>query len=383
MFDFAKTKLLDNKVRLADAGPAGSLACLSVRFALEFNADGSARHIARKQVERHMRLCLAATTGFEHLVTIAGSEPLLAEAAFQLMKNSGDPVRHLANHSDLHCIDRGRRGELVAALVIMQARDAAVEEGRRSMSVSDFMAALLPKDHFEKLESSEPTFWCKNDDSTFRDIFRDYGMWFNHVIKIEKGKMIHVDNLWKFITRGAMVMCRDNQNGVDIVLPACLLQENLSRDSVTAILIQVKNAEQFQGDIDKTLFDGMNPFRVGLFSRAGKSRPVIRIVFALASKEAGVTFPTARKRELHHADEFTSFDVWCAGLSADTFGCVGDDLAPYKELLDRSLHPHDAFQLKEIDGLDDDTRVGRGTQRRRMAPLTSDEPGHGGSTVEG
>jgi hypothetical protein len=30
-----------------------------------------------------------------------------------------NPVHHLAYHSDLNCVDRGRGGELVAALLIM------------------------------------------------------------------------------------------------------------------------------------------------------------------------------------------------------------------------------------------------------------------------
>jgi len=39
---------------------------------------------------------------------------------------------------------------------------------------------------------------------------------------------------------------------------------------VTAILIQVKNAEEFQRSIDKTLrvFDAMNALQVSLFSKA-------------------------------------------------------------------------------------------------------------------
>ena len=39
----------------------------SVRFALEFNPDVASRAIACQQVERHMRLYLAATSGFETL----------------------------------------------------------------------------------------------------------------------------------------------------------------------------------------------------------------------------------------------------------------------------------------------------------------------------
>ena len=374
ILQFAKTKLVDNKSKLADAGSPGSLACLSVRFPLEFNADESAPGVALKQVERHMRLCLGVTAELENLVTLAGSEPLLAEAAFDLMRLEGNPVRHLANHPDLHCIDRGRQGELVAALIVMQARDAAVVEQRRLVSVSDFMEALLPRSRFQTLRTSMPRYWREGQRAEFQDIFKDYGMWFSHVIKVETGNMIEAENLWKFITRGAMVMCTVTGIGVDIVLPACLRHANLSRDSVTAILIQVRNAEEFQCSIDERLFDAMSPLQIGLFSQAEQSRPVIRIVFALASEKAGVLFPDPLEREDDHADEFTSFDIWCAGLSADTFRFIGDDLAPYKKLLDRSLRPHDAFEFKDA-GLDKETKAARGNQRRRMAVLTTDDSG--------
>ncbi|KAH9954174.1 hypothetical protein BC827DRAFT_1244139 [Russula dissimulans] len=377
MLNFAKTKLLDNRSDLTSAGPSGSLACLSVRFALEFNAYASSRDVACKQVERHMRLRLSAATGFDHLLTLAGSEPLLAEAAFELMRHGKNPVHELANHSDLHCIDRGRRGELVAALIIMQARDVAVGERRRPISVSDFMKALLPEAHFQKLQASRPVCRREGQDETFCDIFRDYSMWFNHVIKVEKGDMIRAESLWKFITRGAMVMCKDNQKGVDIVLPVCHTLEKLSRSSVTAILIQVKNDKDFQCNINNTLFDGMDPLRVGLFSAPQNSRPVIRLVFALASNKSCVAFPaTPIRREHHTFDDFTAFDIWCAGLSVETFKCIRGDLGPYKTLLDRSLQPHDAFQMKEVKDLDDETKVARGIRRRRMAPLIMDEPGH-------
>ena len=83
LIDFAKHKLPDGPTALAnnDDRP-GSLACLSLRFALEFCMDGTARNVTYAHaeshmtfyLERHMRLCVAATTGFEKLVTVAGSE---------------------------------------------------------------------------------------------------------------------------------------------------------------------------------------------------------------------------------------------------------------------------------------------------------------------
>src|ERR1700730_16560429 len=60
---FAKQKLLDGKSKLLPADEPGSLACPCVRFALEFNINPNerSRTIIHKQIERHTRLCIAAT----------------------------------------------------------------------------------------------------------------------------------------------------------------------------------------------------------------------------------------------------------------------------------------------------------------------------------
>jgi hypothetical protein len=327
-----------------------------------------------------MRLCLAATTGFERLITLAGSEPLLAEAASELMRDTPmkmNPVRHLAQHSDLHCIDRGRRGELVAALIIMQARDAALKH-ERWVSVCKFMEALLPTDQYERLQNSPPSFWREGENRPFSKTFEDRAIWFNHVIKIEDGAMINTKLLWTFITRGAMIMCSDNQAGVDIVLPVCSTKENLSRDSVTAILIQVKNAEQFGCSIDKTIFDRMDPLKVGLFDE-GSQKPVIRMVFALAARTSDIVFPDPceyTNTRSGGASKFTAFDIWCAGLGS--FKSIGNDLTSYELLLDRSLQPHGAFKVEETNDsyLDTETKSERGRRRRRMAALAMKDKDH-------
>jgi hypothetical protein len=380
--DFAKAKLLDGPLTL-DKNRSGSLACLSVRFALDFNMDGTAGDVARTQVERHMRLCLAATAGRDTLVTVAGSEPLLAEAAYELMEGTqSNPVRHLANHSDLNCVNRGTRGELVAALLIMRACDAAraASSGRRWVPVDVFMEELLPPAKYDKLKESFPIFYRDGQKVKFSATFKDYGIWFNHVIKVEKGKMFSVDHLWKFITRGAMILCSNNQEGVDIVIPICHTQQPLSRDSVTAILVQVKNSDTFQLPINKSLFDALDPIRLKLFPDPDKSnvvpKPVIRIVFALAAPEAGVNFPEPRGREHHRYDRFTAFDVWCAGLGDEAFKHIDADLASYRLLLDRSLRPHDAFHLPDDGEGHAETRLVRGSLRRRMAPLTTVDDAH-------
>jgi hypothetical protein len=130
------------------------------------------------------------------------------------------------------------------------------ESGRRWVPVDVFMEELLPPAEYDILKESFPTFYRDGQKDKFAATFKDYGIWFNHVIKVEKDNMFSVDHLWKFITRGAMIlMCSNNQPGVDIVIPICHTQQPLSRDSVTAILVQVKNADKYQLTIDESLFD--------------------------------------------------------------------------------------------------------------------------------
>jgi hypothetical protein len=400
--DYAKQKPLNGPSELRNGNWAGSLACLSIRFALEFNMDETARDITFTQVEGHMRLCVAATAGLEKMITIPGSEPLLAEAAYELMEGTRtNAVRHLAGHPDLHCIDRGRRGELVAALLIMQAYDAARAKGNRWVSVVNFMEALLPPSKFNNLLQSEPTSWPMNHDehTTFGEMFEDYGMWFNHVIKIEGKEMISIDHLWKFVVRGAMILCATNQEGIDIILPVCHVTRNLGPDSVTAIIIQVKNAMDYTSKLQGKLFSWMDHVvKSVIFSEPGVDpdsestrtepmkrkkkvavknlKPVIRIVFALASPEPAVVFRD-RPKKRHQFDGFTAFDIWLAGLSDKVYRQIEDgDLVHYQTLLERSLAPHDAFKLKDVPQMGKEAKKSRGARRRKMVPLTFPEHAH-------
>ena len=199
-------------------------------------------------------------------------------------------------------------------------------------------------------------------------------MWFNHVIRIQDDTLTNAEYLWSFITRGAMIICAHNQACVDIVIPLCLKTERLSRETVSAILIQVKNSSRYGNKVTTKLFDNLCPFRVGLFDEGSTPRPVIRMMCALASQECEVHFPKVSES----CSDFTGFDIWCAGLSC--FRSVDkDDLASYQVLLGRSLQPHDAFNLGESVKdryVHDETRQVRGLRRRRVAALTSDDAEH-------
>jgi hypothetical protein len=305
----------------------------------------------------------------------------------------------------------------------MQAYDAAREAERRWVSVANFMEALLPPEKYNTLLRSAPTSWPRvhHDQATFEAIFKDYGMWFNHVIKIENKEMISIDHLWKFIMRGAMILCATNQEGIDIILPVCDIKKKLGPDSVTAIIIQVKNAKDYKAALQKELFDAMDSVvKSVIFTKLpepgvdcdpdsdsdcdpdsdsdqtpaepkkkkrkvetpelakAKPKAIIRVVFALASSEPAVVFKD-RPMKRHNFDGFTAFDIWLAGLSDKTFKQIQDeDMKHYESLLERSLSPHDAFQLKDVPRIGKEAKKLRGARRRKMVPLAFPEPAHHG-----
>jgi hypothetical protein len=201
-------------------------------------------------------------------------------------------------------------------------------------------------------------------------------MWFNHVIQLDEGEMIHISHLWKFVSRGAMIICRPGHYGIDIVLPVCFQGNTLARGNMTAILIQVKNSKRFGKNISGNLFHHMNPFDVGLFSEKDNPLPVIRIVLALGSNKCGTTIAPQPKR--HYRAKFTAYDIWCAGMSTETFACVGSDQPSYVQLLDRSLQTDQAYDLVDIPEIftTPESVLNRGDARRGLRALAGSDPAH-------
>ena len=317
-----------------------SLACLSVRFPLEFDfSDPNARSLVRKQIEHHMRLCTIATSSLdsEVLFSTVGSEPLLAEAATKAMATvNTNPIQQLSNLIGKNFINHGERGELVAAMLVMQARDilTTYEKSRRWVSVRDFMKCLLGDAARTNLAFPSVAF-SEEEHQPLETVFKNARMWFNHVLKVRNTDLINVRYLWKFISRGAMILCANNQRGVDIVLPVCYSGNVLSRREVTAILIQVKNDEAFGGKIHGHLFDAMDPFTINLFDEGSQPRPIIRMVFALASKTSVAKYVHVDPPK-YKPGTFTAYDIWCAGTSSETFPVIGADASAYRGLLDRT-----------------------------------------------
>ncbi len=128
-------------------------------------------------------------------VTTVGSEPLLAEAAAQAMVASKmSPVKLLSTYMDTNCVSVGERGELVAALLVMRARDVlAASTSERWVRVIDFMENLIA---CPELRTALPRYaQADKAELQFQGAFEESRIWMNHVLKVRDADLINVNYL--------------------------------------------------------------------------------------------------------------------------------------------------------------------------------------------
>ncbi|KZT12589.1 uncharacterized protein LAESUDRAFT_689269 [Laetiporus sulphureus 93-53] len=347
---FAMAKLLATSDFERDLNDDQKLACLSQRLALEFNSTNYLEQGKEKlQVEGHMRVCLKLDETFESMVSVSGSEPILAEAAYAVMQHdSFDVPNALKKVLEGFAVNKGDRGELLAMLLMTLARDAAVgkanaagkpESGVRYVSVVSFFEELFGG--FGKNANLEraghdrgPWDWNTTSPNDFQKDFQNSYVYFNHFIKVHDYGVLDADYLLAIFSRGGAVLCANNQRAIDGV--AMMVHgrpsehvENIraTRETLGFIMWQVKNDASYTDQRDDDLFRVMDPFKLNIW-KAGLDKdrvstvkaseqmqkwPVIRIVFALASAKPALSI---RRTEITQGGaRFRAYDIWCAGLS--------------------------------------------------------------------
>ena len=312
-----------------------------MRIPLEFNAatlDG--RREAFTQVDKHMRLCIDVDNVNQTCETAQPAEPLLAEAAFYIIKE-----KHINQASELlqvlggPTISKGDHGELICALLWLLARDKVAQaQGKRVIKVLDLMNALLASPWHATVKDAQPS-RLKNDqdNAPFRDAFKDAVTHFTQFIKVPDQQVINRSYLWMALARGAAILRANSQSGTDIIIPILIRNTCLARNVVSAIIVQVKNGASYGANPDRLLFDLMNPYHNGFYDPDEQdTHPIIRMVFALGSKKSNVQVRQARQsqpsRTTKTATKFTSYDIWCAMASSETFSVI-DSNETFAELL--------------------------------------------------
>jgi hypothetical protein len=274
-----------------------------------------------------MRVCLNVDESFETMKTIFPSEPLLAEAAAEFMRNPEYNFKApaaLKNTLTGFSINKGDRGELLVLLLLCLARDAALRGTGKAVTVYDFMQELFPNLINKSNGGFMPSVLKEGaKPETFKDCFDKSYIYFNHFIKINEWSVLNQKYLWRLFLRGAAVLCANGQEGVDALIPILFQSETIGEYVMGFIVVQIKNDARFGANPELYLFDNMHPFKLNIFNKGREALPILRIVFAVGSHTPGLQRP--KNPEASKNSEFTSYDFWCAGLSEKHLGPITKD----------------------------------------------------------
>ncbi|KAF8325609.1 uncharacterized protein EI90DRAFT_3072219 [Cantharellus anzutake] len=362
---FAIEKLLCRAWKRDNLARAEMFAVMSHRLVLDFNTtvySGQQRAEAERdqmrQVERHMRVCLGVKEGFESVVTVAASEPILTEAAATILCSIRDTVRSCHMLEDIlqwPGISKGDRGELITCNIIIDTLDDLM-----GVMVTSLFQALFARDIYDtSIKDSLPSMLLNGSrNRSFAETFKSSRIYVTHFIKVYDFEVLSVNYLFKLAARGVGVVCADNQGGVDVVIPILYKDTVLQADNMTVLMIQSKNDHSYSTKPSQDLFDKMDPSKLGIFPKKQKTLPVIRMVIALASKKSIVsvigppprTQPARQGKQLpiYRKNAYTSFDVWCARASSRTFRTIRpQDVATYDALLRLSKDVPEMFEPSE------------------------------------
>jgi hypothetical protein len=315
------------------------------------------------QIANHMRVCVAVDEDFGSLRGIASSEPILSEAASNIMLNKAYEFKlHDALSRVLagYCVSQGERGELIVAAFFAWARDRVVKlEGQppAGQLCIYFSVYALFKQLFRGssiLDEGGPSIYHSDSGpkKPFKDVFKDANMHFNHLIKPDDQKCLRRSKLLAFMARGAAALGANCQPGFDAVYPYLYGGTSLDVKKVGFIIVQVRNnSTSYTNTSLDEVFSAMDPFACKLISDTDEEDgqfpiPIIRIVFLLSGNGASFrqhqyapraeqapkrarnrASKQARKKAPKQAPEcekrlFTSYDYVCAGVDPAFLGPV-------------------------------------------------------------
>jgi hypothetical protein len=340
------------------------LACLAQRLPIEFHSTTyTDQSKEMKQVEGHLRVCLRVDPGFESMTTVSASEPLLSEAAYWVMSNETfKPVEALKQVLSGFSVHKGDRGELVAMMLMTQARDSAIgrpsrlgKPKRRWVSVKKFFECLFREpaqvspNHRDVLKAKGQRFSPQGSSDTekdFRAQFADSKFYFNHWVKLHQFGVLDIKYLLALYCRGAAALCANSQSGVDGLMPFLLEGTHIDLNNVGVCLWQAKNDSSYTDEPDEELFQRMDPFSLKIFKdNTTADIKIIRIVFAFASKKPSLKVVNVRSST---DKSYTTYDIWCSGLSPDILVPIEGFNEAWNALLQASYGWNDIYSGKGV-----------------------------------
>ncbi|EJU02265.1 hypothetical protein DACRYDRAFT_115996 [Dacryopinax primogenitus] len=333
---FAMEKLVGASYGL-DFDDGQKLAILARRIPIHMQTDTSASlRTINEQIARHMRVLYRITDNNETLITGSPSEPIISEGAKAAMAtfNAADALRRIFVSPGISVDDRG---QMVAALLMILASDAATKYGK--FSIPAFFKCLLTDVSWMTLKSSQAShgriFHPERFEQTFENSFGN----FNHVIKVY-GNVPRSNSLYRYLTRRAAISTLFAQPGVDGAFPYTIDETKITPDNTSFAIIQT-NAEAGMQIPPKSAFDNMNSIVRQMHDyhdaestpapkHKNKYKPVIRMIFSLQSKETDLVVMEYEDAD----DELVTWDIYVPFLA---LGAVQENAGMWQSVLETGL----------------------------------------------
>ncbi|GJE94125.1 hypothetical protein PsYK624_102930 [Phanerochaete sordida] len=248
-FAFAKLTLyrdvreFDEERRWGRLHLASRLAPICTRVSVDFfSRDHAARQLEERMVAANMRSLASVPVENDYIDSSTPSEPLLADAAAQVMSESTySPVGELARCAAGGWLKHGP--DLAARLLLLSAYDRAVRktfsyrERRYSVAVPllDFLQELFDDRWHAVLRNARPAGTAPPLEEAFAGTF----VRFSHFIVFDGAQALDVRTALAGVARGFACRVEPPQPGVDIAIPIVMRDAKLDLDVMSFLLIQV------------------------------------------------------------------------------------------------------------------------------------------------
>ena len=277
------------------------LAAMSVRLMLDFEPKRIAAIDKESlMVAGHLRVVNVIPSHREYMFSSTPSEPIVAEAAAQVLHGKNMIELLSKNVVKDGLIEKGQRGELAARLLLTLARDAAwdittigrvVPTAHRGqidrlftapVPLLEFLSRLFARSHFESIMGATPD--NQTTGPTIRESFKDAYVMFTHFGKAADDWCISDEFAFMALTRNMAIACRERMKFVDLCIPIHFgREERLSRYNTSAIFISIKDKAKAMGYNHTHIDVGKMKF----FTDETKQRPVINLILQLGVQSAG------------------------------------------------------------------------------------------------
>ncbi len=357
--EFAKAKLQGGLKQNDD----GLFAAIAVRVLAEIEPQRLfARDLEAELVAGHMRVVYSVPAHREFMKSGFPSEPLLAEAAAQLMQDHAPNVLRVFRECLKNgLIGRGDRGELISRHFLTSGFDKTRHwEGgdeifSKPVRLLDYLKCLFGESNYEKnIKNCKPDNVVDGED--LETAFKDAYVYFTHFVRAKDGSVVTDRCALAALCRGMAFQCCPNQESIDIVISVVFkksLDEPLRPSDITFFAVQVKNK------IDQSVvFVDLEKLPVGegvkVFSDSNSKIPYIVLVMELGSKKSGITCRSSPKHSSprpqtnEQRGKHPRYFITAHGSSENTYGVVDpEDAKLIAGLLDSedviSEHPRDGI----------------------------------------